>query len=96
MIEITIFYLHILAWAYAFTKIWQEKGLFSGLLVVLVFVLLFFILWALTSPIAHLIFPESWRSPFFTSDTLSLVLLIPPEVFIFYVYFVKVERKEKS
>lgn len=89
MIEVMIFYFHIVAWAYAFTKVWQERGMKSAFLSLAILGFIFITLWTLTSPISRLIFPDSWKSPYFTSDTLSLILLIIPEGIFYYFYFMK-------
>lgn len=89
MIELLIFHLHILAAIYAFTKNWQERKFKDGILAVLIIGLFFSIGWALSRPIAGLIFPDSWSTPFFNDDTLSLVLLCIPESIFFYFFFVE-------
>jgi hypothetical protein len=51
--------------------------------------LIFTIGWALTGPIARMIMPSDFNSIYFTTDTLSLILLFIPEILFFYFYFVK-------
>ena len=89
MIELIIFHLHILAGLYAFTKNWQDRRLKDAVLSVLIIGLFFSIGWALTRPIAGILLPDAWSAPLFNVDTLSLVLLIIPESFFFYVFFIK-------
>lgn len=89
MIELIIFHLHILAALYAFTKNWQERRLKDAVLAVLIIGLFFSIGWALTRPVAGILLPDAWNTPIFNVDTLSLVLLIIPESFFFYVFFIK-------
>ncbi|MEJ5286176.1 MAG: hypothetical protein CH6_4485 [Candidatus Kapaibacterium sp.] len=89
MIEIVIFYFHIVAWIYAFTKVWQEKGTKTALLSFAVLAFVFIVLWTLTSPLARLIYPSKPISPYFTADTLSLILLVIPESIFYYFYFFK-------
>lgn len=89
MIEILIFYFHILAWIYAFTKVYQEKGLKFAFLTFAILAFVFIVLWTLTSPIARWIYPEKPIGPYFTADTLSLILLIFPESVFYYFYFIK-------
>lgn len=91
MIEIFIFHLHILAGLYAFTKRWQEEHIKEGLLAVLIIGLIFSIGWAITGTVARFITPEGGFATWFTSDTLSLILLIIPEFFIFRLFFLKSE-----
>ena len=89
MIEIFIFYLHIVGALYAFTKNWQTGGLKGGILALLIIGLIFTIGWALTNPVAWWIMPDKWVSIWFSQDTLSLVLLLIPESVFFYIFFVK-------
>lgn len=89
MIELLIFELHIVGALYAFTKNWLKGSLKDGFLAVAIIGLIFTIGWALTSPIASLIMPQKLNSIYFTTDTLSLVILFIPEVLFFYFYFVK-------
>jgi len=89
MIEIFIFHLHILAALYAFTKNWQKRRLRDAILSVMILGLIFSIGWALTQPIAQMLMPGSFKSIYFTKDTLSLILLVIPESIFFYLFFVK-------
>lgn len=89
MIELLIFHLHIVGALYAFTKNWQSRRLRDGVLAVIIIGLFFTIGWALTSPIARFIMPQSLESIYFTRDTLSLVLLVIPESIFFYYFFFK-------
>lgn len=94
MIEVLIFYLHIVGALYAFTKSWQKGSIKDGVFAILIIGLLFSIGWALTGTIANLIYPNNWNSIYFTSDTLSLVLLLIPEIVFFYYYFYKDKEQE--
>lgn len=89
MIEVLIFYLHILAWSYAFTKVYQEKGLKFAFLSSGILAFVFVILWTISSPLAHLIYPNETISPYFTADTLSLLIVLIPESIFYYFYFYK-------
>ena len=89
MIELLIFHLHIVGSLYAFTKNWHNRRLRDGFLAVAVIGLIFTIGWALTSPIAQLIMPDTWESIYFSKDTLSLILLFIPESLFFYFFFIK-------
>ncbi|MBX3042574.1 MAG: hypothetical protein KIT33_00615 [Candidatus Kapabacteria bacterium] len=92
MIEILIFYLHIAGALYAFTKSWQNVSLKEGFMAILMIGLFFAIGWALTGTLARLIYPDSWNSIYFSSDTLSLVLLLIPEIIFFYFFFIKAKN----
>lgn len=89
MIDIIIYYLHIIGAIYAFAKIWQNGSAKEGGLAVAIIALVFSIGWALTGTVAHTIMPDSWDSTYFTVDTLSLILLVIPESFFFNFFFVK-------
>ncbi len=96
MLEIFIFHLHIIAILYAFTKNWQLRSIKDGLLGVAVMLLVFAIGWAMTGTLAYAIYPDSWNTPYFSHDTLSLVLLAIPESVFFYLFFVKDKETETS
>lgn len=96
MIEILIFHIHIVAALYAYTKRWQEAGIKEGIMAVLLMGLVFVIGWSLTSPVANLILPNAWRTNWFSSDTLGLLLLMIPEIIFFKVFFLKDEQSEAN
>ncbi|MBM2817361.1 MAG: hypothetical protein HW421_4123 [Ignavibacteria bacterium] len=89
MIEIIIFHLHIIAALYGFTQNWQRRRFRDGFLAVLIIGLLFTIGWALTGAIARLVFPVEYNTTFFTQDSLSLVLLLIPEIYFFKYFILK-------
>lgn len=89
MFEVLIYHFHLVGGLYAFTKNWQKGSKKEGILAVLIIGLLFTIGWALTGPIARLIYPKAWNTIYFSQDTLSLVLLFIPECFFFYHFFIK-------
>jgi len=90
MIDLLIYHLHIVGILYAFTMRWQREGLKGGLLAVATCALVFTVLWAVTGPIARILMPLAVAGDIFTSDTLSLVLLMVPEVVFFRVFFLRV------
>lgn len=96
MIEVFIFFLHILAALYAFTRAWQDNHVGEGVLAVGLIGLLFAIGWSLTGTVAYLLMPHGSGSPWFTADTLSLVLLFIPEVVLFRVFFLQREHKRMA
>jgi len=89
MIEIFIFQIHIIAVLYAFTKNWMKGGFKEGILAVLILGLLFIIGWAITNPLANLIYPDNLKSIWFNQDTLALVILIIPESVFYYFFYIK-------
>jgi formate hydrogenlyase subunit 3/multisubunit Na+/H+ antiporter MnhD subunit len=89
MIEMLIFHAHIVGVLYAFTKRWQEDNLREAFTTLGLVGLIFTIGWAITGTIAKLITPTGGFAPWFTADTLSLVLLIIPEVILFRIFFLR-------
>lgn len=89
MIELLIYYLHLIGVLYAFTKNWQARGIKEGFLSVIVIGLFFTIGWALTGTIARAIYPDKFNTIYFNSDTFSLILLLIPEIIFYYFYIIK-------
>jgi uncharacterized membrane protein YhdT len=87
MIEVLIFHAHIVGALYAFTLKWQEDGIKEGLLAIGLIGLIFMIGWAITGGVARLITPAGGFASWLTADTMSLVLLIIPEIFVFRMLF---------
>jgi hypothetical protein len=94
MIELAIYHVHLVAMVYAFVQRWQREGVGGGLLAVAIIGLVFVIGWSLTGAIARLIMPESEVGALITSDTLSLLLLLPIEIVFFWVFFVRGQAVE--
>lgn len=88
MIEILLFNIHIICALYIYTKRWQESGIKEGVIAIATFGLVFTIGWSLTSPIANFVLPNTWRTIWFTSDTLGLILLSMIEAVFFKVFFI--------
>ena len=89
MIELLIFHLHIIGALYAFTKNLQKRSIKEAILALIIVGLIFSIGWALTNPIAWFIMPHAWSQVWFNQNTLSLILLVIPEIIFFYNFFVK-------
>ena len=94
MIELLIYHVHVVAMVYAYVQRWQREGIGGGMLAVAIIGLVFVIGWSLTGAIARLIMPESEVGALVTSDTLSLLLLLPIEVLFFWVFFVRGQAAE--
>ncbi len=86
MIALTIFALHILAAAGAFTRRWQEEGLGEGLLAVFFMGLIFFVGWSITSFVAKLLIDQEGFGPWLDRDALSLLLLTLAESVFYFVF----------
>lgn len=95
MIQLLIYHLHIIGALYAFTKNWQGRGLKDAFLSVMIIGLLFAIGWALTGTLAYTLVPWSWNDTEFNRDTISLLMLLIPEIFFFYFYIIK-DKPEKD
>ncbi|MBS1562089.1 MAG: hypothetical protein JSS89_10820 [Bacteroidetes bacterium] len=90
MLDLLIYHLHIVGALYAFTKRWQEEGLKGGFLALGICALAFTILWSLTGPVARMIMPQAAvPGDWFTSDTLSLILVLIPGSIFFWLFFYK-------
>jgi uncharacterized membrane protein YhdT len=89
MIEVIIFHLHILVALYAFTRRWQEANIKEGFLALGLIGLVFTIGWAVTGGVAKFVTPKGGFTTWFTADTLSLVLLVIPEIFLFRLFFMR-------
>lgn len=90
MLDILIYHIHIIGVLYAFVKRWQHEGVKGGLLAIAICGLVFMIGWSLTGALARLILPGAQAAGnFITADTLSLVLLLIPEVIFFWLFFVR-------
>ncbi|MEY3385899.1 MAG: hypothetical protein RIR53_710 [Bacteroidota bacterium] len=90
MLDLLIYHIHVVGAIYAFTARWQRDGLKGGFLAVATCALVFTILWAMTGPIARIIMPTPAQpGDIFTSDTLSLTLLLVPETFFFRAFFLR-------
>ncbi|MBI2794712.1 MAG: hypothetical protein HYX66_08715 [Ignavibacteria bacterium] len=97
MIDLLIFHLHIVGIVYAYTKRWQEDGVKSGLLAVVLCGLVFVIIWSLMGPLARLMMSAPTQpGALFTVDTLSLVLTMIPETFFFWRFFLWKSREQNT
>ena len=95
MIELVLFYLHLILVIYVFTKYWQESAIKDGILAITVVALIFIIGWSITGTLSNILFFDSWTSLYFNRDTFSFCLLAIPESIFFYFYFFK-ENKIKE
>ena len=86
MVELLVFYIHIVAVATMFTKRWQEEDLSEGLLVVVFMVLIFFVGWSITTFLMKLLMEKEGLGTFFDRDAASLLLLTIGESILYYFY----------
>ena len=98
MIELAVFYVHVVAVVAMFTKRWQEEGLSEGFLVVFFMALIFFVGWSITSFLMKLMMEKEGLGIFFDRDAASLLLLTVGEAILYY-FYVRDEKRpgeEKS
>ena len=86
MVEILVFYVHIVAVVTMFTKRWQEENLSEGFLVVFFMVLIFFVGWSITTFLMKLLLEKEGFGMFFDRDAASLFLLTVGESILYYFY----------
>jgi hypothetical protein len=87
MIELLVFYAHIVAIVAVFTLRWQEEGTGEGMLAVFFMGLIFFVGWGMASFVTKLILPPEGFGKAFDRDAASLVLLTGLEAVFYYFYF---------
>ena len=89
MIEVIIFYLHIVGGVFVYTKYWQRGSIREGFMGLALLALMFSIGWVMMSFIVGLIYPSSWETLLFRKDTVSLLLLSIMELYFFIKFFLK-------
>jgi hypothetical protein len=87
MIELLVFYLHVVGITAGFTRRWQEDGFLEGMLAVFTMVLIFFVGWAMSSFIVKLFMDPEGFGRFFNRDAAGLVLLTLGEAVFYYFYY---------
>jgi hypothetical protein len=96
MVELLVFYVHIVAFAAAFTKRWQEEGVSEGFLAVFFMALIFFVGWSMTSFVSRLIIAREGFGPLLDRDAFSLLLLTAAEAVFYYFYLRTGESRPDS
>lgn len=91
MIELLVFYVHVVGFVAGFTKRWHEGGFVEGLLALLTMLLIFFVGWAMASFIVKFFMEAEGLGRFFNRDAAGLVLLTMGEAVFYYFYY----REEK-
>jgi uncharacterized membrane protein YhdT len=95
MIPVFIFYLHVVAAVYVFTRRWQEEGYAEAFLAVGFMALVFFVGWSVATFIMKLFVGQAGFGKFFDRDAMSLTLLTAIEVGLYYLYFFGRKRKKR-
>jgi hypothetical protein len=87
MVELIVFYLHVVMFTAVFTKRWQEEGLKEGILGVLFMMLIFFVGWSMASFLVKMAMPAGGLGKAFDNDAAALVFLTLGEAVFYYFYF---------
>jgi hypothetical protein len=96
MIDLLIFYVHVVAASGVFTRRWQEGGMGEGFLSLAFMALIFFVGWGMASFVVKLLMPVEGFGRAFNRDTAGLVLLTFSEAVFYYFYFRNGEGGEAS
>ena len=95
MITLFIFYIHTIAAVTAFTRRWQEEGVWEGILAVGFVVLIFAVGWSMTTVLVQLFTEKEGFGVWFDRDTAALSLLTVLESLLYYVLVKRRRRREK-
>lgn len=87
MLELVVFYLHVMTFTAVFTKRWQEEGVKEGILGVVFMSLIFFVGWSMSSFIIKILMPVQGLAKGFNNDAAALTLLTIAEGIFYYFYF---------
>ena len=96
MIPLFVFYIHVVAAAYLYTKRWQVEGKAEAFLAVGFMVLIFFSGWSVSTFILKLVVGREGLGRFFDRDAMSLLLLTILEAGLYVFYFKKKEHRRLS
>ncbi len=87
MISLIVFYIHIVAITYFFTREYQKEGFGAGMLTVAFLVLIFSVGWSIsTFALKYTVGPDGFGR-WMDRDALSLLILTIGETFFYYYYF---------
>jgi uncharacterized membrane protein YhdT len=87
MISLLIFYIHIVAISYFFTREYQKEGTGAGLLTVAFMALIFSVGWSISSFVLKYTIAPEGLGRWLDRDAISLLLLTIGETFFYYYYF---------
>jgi hypothetical protein len=88
MIPLLVFYIHVIAFAVAYTRRWQEEGVSEGMLTLFFMALIFFVGWSMASFIVKIVMPAGGADTILDRDSASLLFLTAAES-VFYYFFLK-------
>jgi len=92
MIEVTIFYIHVVFFVYLFCKNFVEENFLSAFLSLIFMVILFSVGWTISAFFISLVVPEAGLSRLLTKAAFSLSLLTFLEI-IFYKFYLGKPKK---
>ena len=95
MIEVLVFYVHVVFFIYVFAKNFVEEGLQSAVLSTIFVVIIFSVGWTLSAFVIGTFIPPEGLSKILTRAGFSLVLLSLLE-FIFYKFYYSKKPAPKS
>jgi hypothetical protein len=87
MIGVLIFYIHVVAIVWIYTRAWQDGGMTEGFLGAAFFGVIFSVGWTFASFILKLILPPEGIAVWCDRNTLSLVFLTFLELILYRLYF---------
>ncbi len=87
MIASFIFYLHIVAATYVFTKGYIDHKLADAFMSVAFVGIIFSVGWTIAGFIVRFLFPEKGFGPWLDSDTISLIIVTVLEAILYGSYF---------
>jgi drug/metabolite transporter (DMT)-like permease len=96
MIVLCIFYLHVVAAAYVFTKRWQETNTKEAIVAVGFMALVFFVGWSVATVILQFFIEREGLGKWFDRDAMALVLLTVLETVLYSTYFQRKKRASRQ
>lgn len=87
MVTAFIFFSHLIFALIIYTKKWQDEGVKSAVLNVVLIGILFSVGWSITGILAKLIIEQEGFGLQFDRDTVSLTLLTISEFFLYRIYY---------
>ena len=89
MIEVLIFYIHVIFFVYVFAKNFIEENFTSALLSTIFVVILFSVGWTLSAFVISLFMPPEGLTRILTRPAFSLALLSVMELIFYKFYYTK-------
>jgi uncharacterized membrane protein YhdT len=87
MIELFIFYIHVVGFTLGFTKRWQDDGLQEGFLALGTMALIFFVGWSMSSFVVKFFLGVEGFGKWMNRDAVSLLVLTAGEAVFYYFYY---------